>query len=71
MTNTTYRTSWSEFLRGIANFLLAIVLLLSMSTVEIDFMLIGMAGLFITNLGFIKENLFGSKKPSTGILKFQ
>lgn len=70
MTNTKYRTSWSEFFRGIANFVLAIVLLLSMSTVEIDFMLIGMAGLFITNLGFIKDTLFG-KKPSTGILKFQ
>jgi hypothetical protein len=63
--------SWSEFLRGIANFILAIVLLLSMSTVEIDFMLIGMAGLFITNLGFIKDNLFGCKKSSTGVLKFQ
>lgn len=68
--NKEYQTSWPEFFRGIANFILAIVLLLSMSTVEINFMLVSMAGLFITNFGFIKNSLPG-KKRSPGVLKFQ
>lgn len=68
--NKEYQTGWLEFFKGIANFILAIVLLLSMSTVELNFMLISMVGLFITNFGFLKENLLG-KKRSPGVLKYQ
>lgn len=62
--NNEYQTSWSEFFKGITNFILAIVLLLSMSTVEINFMLVSMAGLFITNFSFIKNNLPGKNDPT-------
>ena len=68
--NNEYQTSWTEFFKGITNFILAIVLLLSMSTVEINFMLVSMAGLFITNFSFLKNNLLG-KKRSPGMLKYQ
>lgn len=68
--NKEYQTGWLEFFKGITNFILAIVLLLSMSTVEINFMLISMVGLFITNFNFLKDNLLG-KKRSPGVLKYQ
>ncbi|MCP5101758.1 MAG: hypothetical protein GY950_00180 [bacterium] len=61
MNNEEQVSVW-EFLKGIVNFLLAIIFVLSLSAGEFDFGLVSLLGLIIINISLLKAYFTGKKQ---------
>jgi len=59
--NKNEQMSWLELIRGIANFVLSTMLLLSMAAGEINFLPIGILGLVVANFGLLKDTIDDEK----------
>jgi hypothetical protein len=59
--NKNEEMSWLELIRGIANFVLSILLLLSMAAGEIGFLPLGILGLVAANFGLLKGTIDDEK----------
>ena len=66
MNNKNEQIGWLELARGIVNFVLSIMLLLSMAAGEINFLPVGILGLVIANFGLLKETIDDEKHVSKG-----
>jgi hypothetical protein len=61
MMNKNEQMSWLELIRGIANFVLSTMLLLSMAAGEINFLPVGILGLVVANFGLLKDTIDDEK----------
>ena len=66
MNNKNEQIGWLELARGIVNFVLSIMLLLSIAAGEISFSLVGILGLVMANFGLLKETIDDEKHVSKG-----
>ncbi len=61
MMNKNEQMSWLELIRGIANFVLSTMLLLSMAAGEMNFLPVGILGLVVANFGLLKKTIDDEK----------
>lgn len=66
MNNKNEQIGWLELARGIVNFVLSIMLLLSMAAGEINFLPVGILVLVVVNFGLLKESIDDEKHVSKG-----
>ncbi len=59
--NKNEQMSWLELIRGIANFVLSTMLLLSMAAGEMNFLPVGILGLVVANFGLLKKTIDDEK----------
>jgi steroid 5-alpha reductase family enzyme len=59
--NKNEQMSWLELIRGIANFVLSTMLLLSMAAGEMNFLPVGILGLVVANFGLLKDTIDDEK----------
>ena len=59
--NKNEEMSWLELIRGIANFVISILLLLSIAAGEISFLPVGILGLVVANYSLLKGTIDDEK----------